>query len=697
MNMRNGAISRTLVAAVIASTAVVAAPSSSTVLAAACSSANVVRAGSNNAEVLRVEQRLNQMGLFQFTPNTVFDNATTAAVKAFQISRGLYPDGVVHSLTSRQLALCGTGDPLSQPVKVSILGDSTVAAIRWYDEANAVSTRYDVIGNSYNLLLSVESCRRLVVTSCTGRTDPSTGFKWTPQSVLPLMRGSLKGQLGQALVIVAGYDDTSIVSAIDQIMLEAMAQGVQRVFWLNYRTSTSYGYGPYYTAHNNALNAARYKYPRLTVLDWNGYSRSQSSATQIAWFAPDDIHLDPAGAVAMASYIKSALDGSVLSRCLPGNARTGATPPSGSPTGGTLPDAGFTAVPASRLLDTRDPAQGGANGMLGGGRAVAVDVEALAPAGATSVALSVTAVAPCQNGYLTVYPCGSPPTISSMNYAAGRTTSTMTVAALSGTTFCVYSSATTDVVVDVVGAFTPGGALFHPISATQWANSLGAAWQVPVLAGPYHSGFQINIPVAGQGPVPADATAAAVTVAAINSTTAGNISLYPGPCSPTPPGTATVTTFRGRSAVADTIVPIGANGGICALVGGASMHMTMHVKGYFGGAPAGGLAYRGIAPTRKLDTRSGARVAAGVTVGVFTPGWSLSNVAAASPTGYGQLINSPCSAPLGVWQVFGYVNEVVSSASFIGPGSNSQECYAPTQPTHIIVDTIGQFVVPTPG
>lgn len=697
MNMRNGVISRTLAAAVIASTAMIAAPSSSTVLAAACSSANVVRAGSNNAEVLRVEQRLNQMGLFQFAPNTAFDSATTAAVKAFQTSRGLYPDGVVHSLTSRQLGLCGTGDPLSHPVKVSILGDSTVAAIRWYDEANAVSTRYDVIGNSYNLLLSVESCRRLVVTSCTGRTDPSTGFKWTPQSVLPLMRGSLRGQLGQALVIVAGYDDTSIVSAIDQIMLEAMAQGVQRVYWLNYRTSTSYGYGPYYTAHNNALNAARYKYPQLSVLDWNGYSRSQSAATQVAWFAPDDIHLDPAGAVAMASFIKSALDGSVLSRCLPANARTGATPPSGSPTGGTLPDAGFVPVQASRLLDTRNPAQGGANGMLAGGRAVTVDVGALAPPDTTSVALSVTAVAPCQNGFLAVYACGPLPPISSMNYAAGRTTSTMTVAALTGTTFCVYSSATTDVVVDVVGAFTPDGALFHPISATPWANSLGTSWQVPIVTGPYHSGYQINIPVAGQGPVPADATAAAVTVAAVNATSAGNISLYPGPCSPTPPGTATVTTFLGRSAVADTIVPIGPNGGICAIVGGASMHMTLTVKGYFGSATANGLAYRSEAPIRRLDTRSGARVAAGATVGVVSSGWSLSNVAAISPTGYGLLINSPCSAPVGVWQVYGYVNEVVSSASFIGPGSNSQECYAPTQPTHIVVDTIGRFVPPSPG
>ena len=34
--------------------------------------------------------------------------------------------------------------------------------MRWYDEANNTTTIYDIMGSSYDLLWSVESCRRLV-------------------------------------------------------------------------------------------------------------------------------------------------------------------------------------------------------------------------------------------------------------------------------------------------------------------------------------------------------------------------------------------------------------------------------------------------------------------------------------------------------------------------------------------------------
>jgi len=158
-------------------------------LAVSCSVTVVVAPGQTNNAVLCLEQRLAELGYTGFgAPDTYFGSATATAVKAFQTSRGLYPDGIVHSLTSRQLGLRGIGAPSLNPVRATLIGDSTMAAMRWYDEANNVTTRYDTVGNNYDLILSAESCRRLVATSCTGRTDPSTGFKWVPQSVLPLMQ-----------------------------------------------------------------------------------------------------------------------------------------------------------------------------------------------------------------------------------------------------------------------------------------------------------------------------------------------------------------------------------------------------------------------------------------------------------------------------------------------------------------------------
>ena len=42
------------------------------------------------------------------------------------------------------------------------------------------------------------------------------------------------------------------------------------------------------------------------------------------------------------------------------------------------------------------------------------------PAGATSVALNVTAAAPDADGYVAVYPCGTSPFVSNVNYRAGQ-------------------------------------------------------------------------------------------------------------------------------------------------------------------------------------------------------------------------------------------------------------------------------------
>lgn len=277
------------------------------------------------AEVRCLEERLVALGYTSVgTPDGVYGPETVAAVQAFQLSRGLYPDGRTFSWTTRQLGLRGD-DPLTRPVRVSLLGDSTIAAMRWYDEANNVTTRYDTIGNAYDAIFSVESCRRLVVTSCTGRIDPVTRQRWVPMSVLPLMQTSLRGRLGDVLVIMAGYDDTTIVSAIDQIMAEAMAQGVEDVFWLNYRLTNSYPkYQQYYEAHNRALLAARARHPRLTVLDWNEYSAGRTT-----WFEADGIHLRSLGATELGRFIRAAIDERRPAACRALDGTTATGEPSG--------------------------------------------------------------------------------------------------------------------------------------------------------------------------------------------------------------------------------------------------------------------------------------------------------------------------------------------------------------------------------
>ena len=70
--------------------------------------------------------------------------------------------------------------------------------------------------------------------------------------------------------------------------------------------------------------------------------------------------------------------------------------------------------------------------------------------------LNVAAVNPVADGFLTVYPCGHPfPLASALTYAAGdvRAVAVPTEVGPDGTV-CVYSLATTHVVVDVGGFVT---------------------------------------------------------------------------------------------------------------------------------------------------------------------------------------------------------------------------------------------------
>src|SRR3954452_14770474 len=99
--------------------------------------------------------------------------------------------------------------PVGAP-RVTLIGDSTMAAMRWslYDDDDpdtiADNDVREIVGNSYDLLFSAESCRRLVATSCRGREG------YVPQSALPLMRGDFRGEMGKALVIMAGYEGPHI-------------------------------------------------------------------------------------------------------------------------------------------------------------------------------------------------------------------------------------------------------------------------------------------------------------------------------------------------------------------------------------------------------------------------------------------------------------------------------------------------------
>jgi hypothetical protein len=582
---------------------------------------------------------------------------------------------------STHVAVAATPPPDAPPV--SLLGDSTMAGMAW--NSTTGNDPRDIVGNSYRLTFDAESCRRLVAGSCRGR------FGTTPQSVLPLMRTTLKGRLGEAVVVMAGYDDASIANAVDAVVAEAEAQGVKRVLWLTYRTNTAYvlpGGLParnLYGSHNSELAAATQRHSSLKVLDWDAHTVNQST-----WFAADGIHLSLAGAIGLATFIKNALDAEPsIGRCRLTNAQTGAAD-GGPASTSTPPDpSGFEPLTPVRVLDTRDPAQGGANGMVGAGRTVAIDVSEIVPADATATVFSVTATGSCVPGFLTVFACGERPPTSNINYEVGRTTAGLVITPMTDGKACIFASNPTDVIVDVMGAFTPGGDRFHPMSPTRWIDTRGGAVQLAQISGVRTAPVQTELAMHGQGGVPQNATAVWLNLTVADPTTPTVLTAYPGPCG-TAPLSSNVNARPLRSTASSVLVGIGSNGSVCVLTYTGSSHIVVDVAGWFGPG-ANGLSYRPTAPLRLLDTRLDNGVATSAETPVHVDAVSVLNVVAVDSTALGFVIVRPCGSALISSLVNTAPAEDTANLIAVGGDTAGNVCVRSNMKSHLVVDRVATF------
>jgi hypothetical protein len=183
------------------------------------------------------------------------------------------------------LTACG---PPSNLPHVTMVGDSTLAGMVWYDQAG-VTRSQDIVRAAYDLTLDAESCRRLVAPSCRGR------FGYVPNTTMDVLRAN-RGRLGEAVVIMGGYDDISIGDAVPQILAETEAQGVKHVIWLTYPLNVPYvlpsGFPArsLYANHNLVLYLNSINHPTLHLADWNTYGAGHRE-----WFGTDGIHLTAAG------------------------------------------------------------------------------------------------------------------------------------------------------------------------------------------------------------------------------------------------------------------------------------------------------------------------------------------------------------------------------------------------------------------
>lgn len=194
--------------------------------------------------------------------------------------------------------------PLSEPLptarSVLLVGDSTLAPLRWF-----VGASTSLQGFSYTM--DAESCRKLANRSCSGGREART----PPSAAVAISQASVH----DVLLVMAGYHSypDTIASEFRAVVKAARDRGFTSIVWMALRESTQYpGVGQdasIYAAFNRSIRSVTDEggYDDVTILDWNAYSAHRPD-----WFVPDGIHVNLRGALALGEYVSlamAALDG----------------------------------------------------------------------------------------------------------------------------------------------------------------------------------------------------------------------------------------------------------------------------------------------------------------------------------------------------------------------------------------------------
>jgi peptidoglycan hydrolase-like protein with peptidoglycan-binding domain len=498
------------------------------------------------------------------------------------------------------------------------------------------------------------------------------------------------------VIVELGYNpSTNMAADIDAMMNALNQRGVKRVIWINMaeiRSGT--GGGSFYAGANAALQAARGRWPNLEIADWNATSAA-AGIERARWISSDGVHLTTTGQAQFALWMRQLAGGSV-------------------PTG---PSSGPIVLPATRRFrpDQRIELQ------VVGETVTGTDGVARAiPAGASAVALNITAVTPSSPGFITVWPCDvARPDASNLNFAVGGAVANSVVAPVGASgKVCFYSNQATDFLVDITGWFsgsTGGVETFvgaTPRRVVDTRNAIGG----PKVRIP--AGGTITIPLAGEAmtrsdgspeTIPADATAVAMNVTAVLPSQAGFFTVWP--CGAPMPTTSNVNFPRNGVVANGVVTSLGAGGAVC-LYSDQQSDVLVDVLGWFGGGAQP--PFTGAVPSRLVDTRN----AIGGPTGVLTPaaprsvpvrGATLSvngtpqqvpadasavalNVTMVEARAAGFATVWPCGAPMPDASNVNFGRGGTAANGVIAPiGADGSVCVYTSADAHLIVDIAGWF------
>lgn len=324
---------------------------------------------------------------------------------------------------------------------------------------------------------------------------------------------------------------------------------------------------------------------------------------------------------------------------------------------------------------------------------------------AAAVVLNVTAINPSGTGFLTIYPCGTRPLASSLNYRAGDIVGNEVVAKLDATgNVCVYTEAETHLTADVVG-YVPKGSPIVSLTPARVLETRPGETTIDGFAQPgarIGAFTEVQFSMGGRAGVAANAAAVILNVTAVNPSGVGFLTVYP--CGALPLASS-LNYGPGDVAGNEVVAKLSATGTLCIYTE-AETHLTADVVGYV----PNGAKTTSLTPARVFESRAGeatvdgqrqgeGRVAAGGQINVQIAGRAnvpatgagsvIMNVTAINPSGVGFFTIHPCGTrPLAsslnfkAGDVVG--NEVIAKLSATG-----SVCVYTEANTHISIDVVG--------
>ena len=167
----------------------------------------------------------------------------------------------------------------------------------------------------------------------------------------------------------------------------------------------------------------------------------------------------------------------------------------------------------------------------------------------------MTLVGAAAPGFATVFPCGTVPDASSVNYLAltNEAVANELIVKLSPTgSICVFTSAAANILVDVSG-FVPASSEFVSLTPVR----LGDTRPTPVAAGQF-----VEVQVAGRGGVPTDAKAVVANVTLVGAAAPGFATVFP--CGTVPDASSVSYLALTNEAVANEVIAkLSPTGSIC--------------------------------------------------------------------------------------------------------------------------------------